>query len=223
MNQTHEAITREREEQAAARETMQREMERNRETMDQFRQWIQSMFNMLSALPQFRLPPEFLPRALTNPIQPGTGILQRPKGPRGPIEPPGADMEGPVRGLNSHVPTPRLEIPLFDGSKPRWWICQCEIFFQLYHISEVQRVTMAATYLDDMIDSWYQGWILAREREAGWNEFVEELCMRFGERSMSDVIEEFKMLKQTGTVTKYLDKFEELRALMCTVQPHLTE
>ena len=54
---------------------------------------------------------------------------------------------------------------------------------------------MAAAYLDDTADSWYQGWIMARERRAGWNEFEEELCMRFGERSMADVIEEFKMLK----------------------------
>ena len=64
---------------------------------------------------------------------------------------------------------------------------------------------------------------MAREREAGWNEFVEELCMRFRERSMADVIKEFKMLKQTGTVTEYLDEFEELRALLWTIQPHLTE
>jgi len=157
MNQTQETLAHEREEQAAARETMQREMERNRETMDQFGQRIQSMFNMLSALPQFRLPPEFPPRASTDPIQLETGILQRPEGSRGSTEPPGADMEGPVRGLNSHIPTPRLEIPLFDGSKPRWWIRRCERFFQLYHIPEVQRVAMAAAYLDDTADSWYQG------------------------------------------------------------------
>ena len=31
---------------------------------------------------------------------------------------------------------------------------------------------------------------------------------------MSDVIEEFKILKQKGTVIDYLDKFKELRALM---------
>ena len=36
MNQMHEAINREREEQAVAREAMQQEMERNCETMDQF-------------------------------------------------------------------------------------------------------------------------------------------------------------------------------------------
>ena len=47
MNQTHEAITHEREEQAAAREAMQREMERNCETMDQFGQQIQSIVTTL--------------------------------------------------------------------------------------------------------------------------------------------------------------------------------
>ena len=81
---------------------------------------------------------------------------------------------------------------------------------------------MAATYLNDTADSQYQGWTKAREVEAGWNNFVEELCVRFGEKNMSDVIEEFKMLKQTGVV-EYLDKFEELRALLWNTQPHLTE
>ena len=59
--------------------------------------------------------------------------------------------------------------------------------------------------------------------EARWNEFTEELCVRFEEKNMSDVIEEFKMLKQTGMVTNYLDKFEELRALMWNAQPCLIE
>ena len=59
--------------------------------------------------------------------------------------------------------------------------------------------------------------------EAGWNEFAEELCVRFGEKNMFDVIEEFKMLKQVGTVTEYLDKFEELRALMWNAYPSLME
>lgn len=57
----------------------------------------------------------------------------------------------------------------------------------------------------------------------GWNDFVEELCVRFGEKNMFDVVEEFKMLKQTGLVVEYLDKFEELRALLWNAQPHLTE
>ena len=48
---------------------------------------------------------------------------------------------------------------------------------------------------------------------AGWN----ELCVRFGEKNMSDMIEEFKMLKQVGMVTEYLDKFKELMALMWNV------
>ena len=118
---------------------------------------------------------------------------------------------------------PHLEIPLFDGSKPRWWICRCERFFQLYNVPEVQRITMVAVYLNDAADSWYQGWIKARVVEARWNELAEELYVRFGEKNMSNVIEEFKMMKQTGTVTDYLDKFKELRALIWNAQPYLTK
>ena len=122
------------------------------------------------------------------------------------------DTGGSVRGLNpytnSHTAMPRLHIPLFDGSKPRWWIRRCEGFFQLCNVREVQRVTMAAAYLNDVANSWYQGWIKAEEMEARWNEFAKELCERFGERNMSGVIEEFKMLKQVGTVTEYLEKLK---------------
>jgi len=36
-----------------------------------------------------------------------------------------------------------------------------------------------------------------------WIEFAEELYVRFGERNMTDVIEESNKLKQEGTVTEY--------------------
>ena len=77
------------------------------------------MFNMLSSLPQFRLPSEFPPKSIANLDLAGPGILSRPQG--------GTHTEGlqdmglgdQVRDLNpqvsNHTPMPRLEIPLFDG------------------------------------------------------------------------------------------------------------
>ena len=47
-----------------------------------------------------------------------------------------------------------------------------------------------------------------------WIDFVEELCIRFGERNITDVIEEFNKLKQEGSVAKYQERFVELGALM---------
>ena len=65
-----------------------------------------------------------------------------------------------------------------------------------------------------MTTTYFQGWFQSRGVETRWIDFAEELCKRFGEKNMADVIEEFNKLKQEGTFTKYLEKFEELGALL---------
>lgn len=130
MLQTHEAITQSRvdvaamrEELATSHEDMQRELERHREMMDQFGQRINNMFNMLSSLPQFCLPPEFPPRSGARPNSNGSGILPRPPGKTESKGVQGIEIDPQVRDFHlqsgTHTPMPRLEIPLFDGSRPR--------------------------------------------------------------------------------------------------------
>lgn len=129
----------------------------------------------------------------------------------------GQDLTG---GTRQHQD---LEIPIFDGSKPRWWVRRCERFFELYRIGEEQRVTMATAYLDDTADAWYQSW---RQSEGGWvtwTKFSNELCGRFGERNLADTVEEFNKLKQQGSVEDYLRRFEELKALIGAAHPSLPE
>ena len=67
--------------------------------------------------------------------------------------------------------------------------------FEWYDILEDRRVSLAAAYFDDVVDAWYQSWTNVR---GTWGEFIEKLCERFGERSMSDIIEEFNKLRQVG-------------------------
>jgi len=56
-----------------------------------------------------------------------------------------------------------------------------------------------------------------------WVDFAEGLYKWFGEKTMTDVIEEFNKLKQEGAVVECQVKFEELRLIVCIVQPGLTE
>ena len=56
-----------------------------------------------------------------------------------------------------------------------------------------------------------------------WIDFAEEFCIRFGERNMVDIVEEFNKLKQEGSVTDYQERFEELGVLMWNMQPTLTD
>ena len=88
---------------------------------------------------------------------------------------------------------------MFDGMNPRWWVRRCKRMFNFYHVPEHQRVTFAVAYLNDAGDAWFQGWIGAKEG-CQWAEFVEDLCERFGDRNMMDMVEEFNKLRQEGMV-----------------------
>jgi len=43
---------------------------------------------------------------------------------------------------------------------------------------------------------------------------VEDLCERFGDRNIMDIVKEFNKLRQEGTVQNYQLRFEELKLLM---------
>ena len=77
---------------------------------------------------------------------------------------------------HSHTPVPRLDISIFEGEKPRWWVCRCERFFELYRIGEDHKVVMAATYLNDVVDACYQNWRQSEGPQVSWGTFTEELC-----------------------------------------------
>lgn len=121
--------------------------------------------------------------------------------------------------IQHHTPMSRLEIPAFDGDKPRWWIRQCERFFHYYWVVECQKVNLAVAYLNDMADPWFQGWS-KRRTKLNWQEFVEDFCVRFGKRTMTDTIEEFNKLRQEGSTNDYHIKFEELKSFF--IISHLT-
>ena len=51
--------------------------------------------------------------------------------------------------VHNNVLMPKLEIPLFDGKNPRWWIKRCQNFFQFYNIPKFQKINLASAYLND--------------------------------------------------------------------------
>ena len=100
-------------------------------------------------------------------------------------------VEATVRGglgAVTNTPVPKMEILVFEGVKPRWWIRRCGRFFYHYRVVEENKVNMVVAYLNDIANSWFQSWS-ARRHEWRWPEFVEEFCARFGESSLIDVME----------------------------------
>lgn len=44
-----------------------------------------------------------------------------------------------ARPNHIHVPTPKWELPSFEGSNPNVWIRKCERYFSLYRIDDARR------------------------------------------------------------------------------------
>lgn len=84
-------------------------------------------------------------------------------------------------GINLPHFGPRMEILAFDWDRPRWWIRRCERVFYQHRVTEGDKVCMAASYLDDVANAWFQHWSHGR-MDLSWPEFVSQLCVEGLER-----------------------------------------
>jgi len=117
---------------------------------------------------------------------------------------------------------PKLEFPYFDGTNPRNWMKKCSRYFALCKIPEAQWVDVASIHLTGRAETWFASYIAAR-KHVDWNDFVVDVCNRFREDLGSKVVEDFHNLHQIGTVEDYLEKFEDLKALLLLSMPMLPD
>ena len=74
------------------------------------------------------------------------------------------------------------------------------------------RVKLAAIHMEGRALQWHQSYVKNRnkEEEPPWQEYVEALKGRFGERVYEDPMADLKGLVQTGTLQEYLEEFDML-------------
>jgi len=75
-----------------------------------------------------------------------------------------------------------MEIPIFEAVNPRWWVRKCERVFEWNNVPMRQRVTLATTYFNEVVDAWFQGCVSV-QNEFTWEEVVTKLCESFGEKN----------------------------------------
>jgi predicted aspartyl protease len=116
---------------------------------------------------------------------------------------------------------PKLNFPEFFGDNPRLWIARCENYFDMYEVEEFRWIQIASMYLFDAAARWYQS-VQHRLKHASWNVFSELVLERFGREQKELLICQLFHIKQTGSVTEYVEKFAEL-VDMLTAYGHITE
>lgn len=119
----------------------------------------------------------------------------------------------------------RWEIPHFDGEDPHAWLRKCERYFQYNRITDPQqKLEEAVLHLTGKAESWFFSYHVSKGI-VRWADFATEICNRFqwASNSKLNLIGEFKNIEQKGTVEKYLEEFEELKAWVLIRNPTIPE
>jgi len=117
---------------------------------------------------------------------------------------------------------PKLNFPEFDGSDPDGWIRKAEEYFELVGVPNEDRVKIAVLYISGKAEYWWRG-TGCNANILPWHQFCRLVGDRFNETSSYEAIGQFHNLKQTGTVSEYVDKFEEFMGLVKRNNPSLPE
>ncbi|XP_058742588.1 uncharacterized protein LOC131615102 [Vicia villosa] len=115
----------------------------------------------------------------------------------------------------AHIPplpplrSPKLELPLFDGSNPLEWLFQADQFFSFYNLPPENRLSLISFYMKGDALGWFK-WMHQNRLLTDWVSFTRALELRFGPSTFENHQAELFKLKQTGSVMEYQTKFEQL-------------
>jgi len=111
----------------------------------------------------------------------------------------------------------RLEMPIFSGEDPMGWLFRMERYFTVNGVEEYEKMDAAVVCLEERTLKWYQ-WLETRQRVQGWPEFRRLLLSRFRNSQNKSDLEELLSIRQTSSVTDYIERFEEISAPLEGVQ-----
>ncbi|PUZ44467.1 hypothetical protein GQ55_8G101800 [Panicum hallii var. hallii] len=75
-------------------------------------------------------------------------------------------------------PTPKMDFPKFDNTNPKLWKDKCELFFEVYGVSESLKPCFAALSFSGTAESWLQTFE-RRGRVRSWEELHKAMCEHF--------------------------------------------
>lgn len=116
---------------------------------------------------------------------------------------------------------PKLPFPVFSGPNPKLWLSRCESYFEMYQLEPSMWIPVATMPFDDAAARWFQS-VEHRLKYASWSEFATALLDRFGRDQKELLIRQLFHIRQTQSVSEYVDQFAQLVDQL-TAYGHVTE
>jgi hypothetical protein len=102
-----------------------------------------------------------------------------------------------------------MDFPKFDGTNPRLWKDKCELFFEVYGVSESLKHRFTALNFLGTAESWLETFERCG-RVGSWEELHKAVCERFDRDQYSLHMIQLDSLHETASVDEYHAKFEQL-------------
>jgi hypothetical protein len=102
-----------------------------------------------------------------------------------------------------------MDYPKFDGDNLRLWREQCEIYFEIYGISEMMKTRFATLNFVGSAALWLQT-VQLRGIFQNWEAMHTVVCAHFDKDQYPLHMKQLENLRQTGSVADYQAKFEQL-------------
>ncbi|CAN6448829.1 unnamed protein product [Victoria cruziana] len=107
----------------------------------------------------------------------------------------------------------RIDFPRFNEKKVQDWVYKTQQYFTCQRVPRAQWVGVSVIHFEEEAIRWYK-WLRHRREDPIWEEFEEELMIRFGESSFINYDVSLKDLKQKGNVQDYQAEFEDLSCMV---------
>jgi hypothetical protein len=116
-------------------------------------------------------------------------------------------LTGNSVGVSSGLPP--VPCPQFDGDNPQMWRENCEAYFDTYGVNAAHWVRIANLNFVGNASFWLQS---VRSQLIGvtWVELCEKVCAKFSRDRYQQLIRQYIHVRQVGSVTDYVEKFDSL-------------
>jgi hypothetical protein len=159
--------------------------------------------------------PETPPNVHQNPPWPTNTVIPQPN-----LHTP-EHLNHHTNSFNLSIDRPKLDFPSFSGDEPVNWLRLCEKYFALAGVPTETWVPLATLHCHGMAQTWWRS-LRTPTNFMHWGQFCNMVFYRFSSHSSHSSLEHFHHLKQSSSVTDYIQKFE-LMALMQMEHPGLTK
>jgi len=81
------------------------------------------------------------------------------------------------------VHKPKHFFPTFNVGDVHKWLFKCTQYFEIEEVADSEKLEIPSYYLDGLALCWHQNFLRTLgDKKKSWEEYVEAICYRFGER-----------------------------------------